>query len=80
MKKNNIFIITLIMAFLIVFLLPTTCYANKNEETLKEQQNEFGITDFIRSANKYKGELFENIDISEIMQNAINGKVDNSSI
>lgn len=63
----------------LIFLSPTICYANKNEETLKEQQTEFGINDFIKNAKEYKGEFFEDIDISEIMQNAINGKVDNSN-
>ena len=73
--KWNRRIALFLIYFVIFFLSSTTCYASKNDETLKEQQKEFGISDFIKNSNEYKGEFFENIDISEIMQNAINGKL-----
>ena len=49
-------------------------------QTLTEQQEEFGISDFIEESKQYTGEFFSDIDINEILQNAINGKVDNDTL
>lgn len=68
----NIFIIILIC------LLPVS--KADNEETLKEQQEEFGITNFIQDAQEYSGEFFEETDIDTILKNALKGEVDNSSL
>lgn len=75
MKRKFIFIITLC---LIILPIPNT-YAN-NEETIKEQKEEFGIQDFLKSSKQYAGEFFEDIDMGEILNSAIKGEVDNSSI
>ena len=76
MKKIvHIFIFFIIC---IIVMCPTSI-ANE-EETLQEQQEEFGINDFIEEANEYSGEFFEDIDIGEILQSAIKGEVDNSTI
>ena len=53
-------------------------YAEEN--TIAEQQETFGINDFIEDSKEYTGEFFEDIDLSEILNNAIQGKVDNTSI
>ena len=76
MKKIvHIFIFFIIC---IIVMCPTSI-ANE-EETLQEQQEEFGINDFIEEANEYSGEFFEDIDIGEILQSAIKGEVDNGTI
>ena len=56
-----------------------TSIANE-EETLQEQQEEFGISEFIEQADEYAGEFFEDIDINEILEDAIKGEVDNQTI
>lgn len=50
------------------------------EETLEEQQEEFGISEFIEEANTYSGEFFEDINMNEILNNAIKGEVDNQTL
>ena len=50
------------------------------EETLKEQQEELGISEFIDQADSYSGKFFEDIDINEILENAIKGEVDNQTL
>lgn len=62
---------------LIVFL-SNSSYANDNQ-TIIEQQEEFKIQDFIKSAEKFTGS-FEDIDINEILNDAIKGEVDNSTL
>lgn len=74
----GIFITTLITLLLIVIPLSNT-YAT-NEEELKEQQQEFGINDFIKNAKEYSGDFFKDMDIGDILNDAIKGEVDNSSI
>ena len=74
MKK----IITIIVMVLIVFL-SNSSYANDNQ-TIIEQQEEFKIQDFIKNAEKFTGEFFEDIDINEILNDAIKGEVDNSTL
>ncbi len=80
--KENFFIIekiiTIIVMVLIVFL-SNSSYANDNQ-TIIEQQEEFKIQDFIKNAEKFTGEFFENIDINEILNDAIKGEVDNSTL
>ena len=81
-EKENFFIIekiiTIIVMVLIVFL-SNSSYANDNQ-TIIEQKEEFKIQDFIKSAEKFTGEFFEDIDINEILNDAIKGEVDNSTL
>ncbi len=70
-----------IFVFAIIFinLMIPISIANE-EETLEEQQEEFGISEFIEEANTYSGEFFEDIDMNEILNNAIKGEVDNQTL
>lgn len=81
-EKENFFIIekiiTIIVMVLIVFL-SNSSYANDNQ-TIIEQQEEFKIQDFIKNAEKFTGEFFDDIDINEILNDAIKGEVDNSTL
>lgn len=81
-EKENFFIIekiiTIIVMVLIVFV-SNSSYANDNQ-TIIEQQEEFKIQDFIKNAEKFTGEFFEDIDINEILNEAIKGEVDNSTL
>lgn len=80
--KENFFIIekiiTIIVMVLIVFL-SNSSYANDNQAII-EQQEEFKIQDFIKNAEKFTGEFFEDIDINKILNDAIKGEVDNSTL
>ena len=76
MKKFIYILISII--FLINLIMPTSS-ANE-EETIEEQQEEFGINEFIEQAEEYSGEFFEDIDMNEILENAIKGEVDNQTL
>ena len=76
MKK--VFYICIIMMICINVMSPISL-ANE-EETLKEQQEELGISEFIEEADAYTGEFFEGIDINQILEDAIKGEVDNQTL
>lgn len=66
-----------IVLFLICMMISNCSYA-KTDETIEEQKETFGISDFIKESQKYKGDFLEDIDMSELMNNAIQGNVDNN--
>lgn len=70
----------IICIFVLILICFTPISKADNEETMKEQQEEFGITDFIKSAQEYTGEFFEEMDISTILDSALKGEVDNTSL
>ncbi len=78
MKKIRkiFFIIFIILAMIIPI---NVSYATE-EETIDKQQEEFKIQDFIKSSKQFTGEFFADMDINEILNNAIKGEVDNSTL
>ena len=76
MKK--IIYVFILMVIFINLIIPISIATEK--ETLEEQQEEFGIGEFIKKTEEYSGEFFEDIDINEILDNAIKGQVDNQTI
>ena len=72
-----------------VFLVPIkNVYANSNivtdnenaNTTLGEQQQEFGIEEFLEESKEFTGEFFQDIDLNSMLEDAIKGEIDNSSI
>ena len=76
---SKIIYCTFLLILIISNIFITRSYAN-NEETLKEQQQEFGIQDFIKNSKQYAGDFFDDLDIQDIFNNSIQGKIDNKSI
>ena len=78
MKKTILVLILLVLTSIFnnkVFAMETS-----TEEILKEQKENFGISDFIKETEKYSGEFLEDIDITEMLNEALTGKVDNNKI
>ena len=77
----NVKKITYICIWIIIFLnIGKPIVRASDEETLKKQQKEFGIQEFIQKADAYTGEFFEGIDINDILDDAIKGEVDNQTV
>lgn len=77
-QKRVIFVSILMLS---IILKSTTSYCvDTNENTMESQQESFGVSSFIENSKKYTGEFFENIDINEILNSAIKGNIDNSTI
>ena len=83
-KQKKIFIIIL-MIFIVsldfkISYAETTNSNYIDGNTIESQEETFGINSFLKNSEKYSGEFFNDIDIKEILNSAIAGKVDNSSI
>ena len=83
-KQKKIFIIIL-MIFIVsldfkISYAETTNSNYIDSNTIESQEETFGINSFLKNSEKYSGEFFNDIDIKEILNSAIAGKVDNSSI
>ena len=96
MKKQKIIITFIILIFLLPMqskaLNDTNTLINtENEEKtesatkitqedIEKQEETFGINSFIQNSKQYTGDFFENIDINEILNSAIKGEIDNTTI
>lgn len=74
--KKFLYIIIILLSLINI---QAPVYAN-NEQTLDSQRQELGINEFIKNAKEYTGEFFEGIDINDLLNSAIRGEVDNSTI
>ena len=63
----------------LIFTFMVKGYAN-NEEMIQDQQEEFGIQDFLKSAKEFSGEFFEDMDMTEVLNQAIKGQIDNTTM
>ena len=79
LRKNCAFWNILIIVIIISKASISYC-SNVDENTIISQQESFGINSFIENSKKYTGEFFEDIDISDILNSAIKGEIDNSTI
>ena len=75
MKEKIICIIILLV------IIPNISYSiNDTTDTLQQHQETFGISEFVKETEKYTDDFFEDISISDMINDAITGKVDNSNL
>ena len=74
----------IILIFILVLSLPCQVLAENEqateEEIMKSTQEKFNISGFIQQAEEYTGEYFENLDLSDMLNQAVQGKVNNKNI
>lgn len=77
MKK----IITQILIIIIIIFNTSNVFAeNLTTKMIQEEKENFGISNFIQETEEYTNDFFEDLNISEIINSAITGKVDNKPI
>ena len=77
MNKHKLYI--LIIFFLAI--LSSKVYAtDMTTEMIKEEQENFGISEFLDETQKYTKDFLDDIKISDLLNSAITGKIDNNSI
>ena len=64
----------IIIIFLLIFLCVSPVFAETTDETMRDQEKELGILEFIDEASKYTKENFEDIDLKEMYKNAVSGE------
>lgn len=65
--------------FIISFLLVIghgAVYAEEANETMKEQEESLGISDFIKEAQSYTKDTFKDADLKSIYDSAISGEIE----
>lgn len=78
--QKKIHKILLLIIIIIFFSINLSYSADLDEQTIGEQQQTFGIQSFIENSKEYTGEFFNDIDIGDILNSAIKGEIDNSTI
>ena len=62
----------ILIFILIILLLQNKVYA-ETEEIMESTQEKFNISDFIKKSEKYMSEDFKEIDLTEILNQSIQG-------
>ena len=70
----------IIIVLFIIISIPCDVFAETDEEIMKSTQEQFNISSFIKEAEQYTGDFFEDIEIGELLNNAIEGNIDNNKI
>ena len=75
--KRVLFIVLIILA---IYPISYVRAENLTQQMIKEEKDSFGINDFVNETEKYTNDFLDDINISEVLNSAITGKVDNNSI
>lgn len=71
----------IILSILIIFLITGISYADEMaDEIINSQKEELDIGGFIEESDKYTKEVFKDIDMGEMLNSAIKGKIEKKSI
>lgn len=80
----------LMIIILFIFMIPSMVFAESTEENetenkqtdeeiMESTQEQFNISGFIKEAEKYTGDFLEDMSISDILNSAIKGEIDNQA-
>ena len=72
--------IIIIIFCLVIFLNSNIVYATDTEEIIQEQEETLGIAEFIKEAQKYTEEAFDDMEIEELYKEALSGEINTDSI
>ena len=70
----------IILIFILVLMIPNYAFAESQEEIMSSTQEKFNISGFLKEAQKYTNESFEEIDLSSMLGQAIQWKIDNNKL
>ena len=70
----------ILIFILVLMLLPNQAFAETEEEIMSTTQEKFNISGFIQQAEGYIGESLGEIDLGEMLNQAIQGKIDNKTL
>ncbi len=70
----------IILIFILILIIPTKVLAETEEEIMSSTQEKFNISGFINQAQEYTGDFFKDMDLSDIFNQAVQGKVNNQTI
>ena len=76
MKKR----VRIIFIFILILFVFSVKLEAIDEDTLEMQKESLGISEFVEEANNYTENVFENVDIENLLTSAISGEFDQKNI
>ncbi len=70
----------IILIFILVLMIPTPVLAETEEEIMQTTEEKFNINEFIKEADKYSGDFFADINIKDMFNEAMQGKINNQTL
>ena len=70
----------ILIFILVLFLIPHEVFAETEDEIMSTTQDNFNISGFIEQAERYMGDTFGEINLTDMLNQAIKGKIDNQSL
>lgn len=70
----------IILIFILVLMIPNQAFAETEEEIMESTQEKFNITGFLKEAKEYTGDFFDDINLTDMFNEAIQGKINNQTI
>ena len=81
MKIRIINIITVCIVFIVVVFMENKVYGlSFEQDIINETGKNFGISNFTNETNKYIEDFWNDTSVSELLNSAISGKIDNNTI
>ncbi len=68
-----------ILIFILVLMVPNYVVA-ETDEIMTSTQERFNINGFLKESEEYTGDFFENIDLKDMFNEAVQGKINNQTI
>lgn len=68
-----------ILIFILVLMVPNYVVA-ETDEIMTSTQERFNINGFLKESEEYTGDFFENIDLKNMFNEAVQGKINNQTI
>ena len=78
LKKIVKYINLIIIIWCISIIIPSKSFAEDN--IMSSTKEQFNIGDFITESQRYMGDAFEEIDLKNVLNQAVQGKIDNKMI
>jgi len=70
----------IVLIFILILMIPVKVQAETEEEIMSAIEEKFNIGSFISQAEEYTGDFFDNTNLSDILNEAIQGKINNQTI
>lgn len=70
----------IVLIFILILMIPVKVQAETEEEIMSSIEEKFNIGSFISQAEEYTGDFLDNTNLSDILNEAIQGKINNQTI
>ena len=70
----------IVLIFILILMIPVKVQAQTEEEIMSSIEEKFNIGSFISQAEEYTGDFLDNTNLSDILNEAMQGKINNQTI